>query len=186
MDASVVAAMAKWPNVPHCHGWLSLDRRGQWRLQGRPVAHAGLADFIGRNYERDASGAWYMQNGPQRVWVTLEATPWIYRISQGETLQTHTGKEVTEIRGVWLVDGEALCLQTEWGFGLICDRDLAVFLDHLKTIGGDMPDDALTSGSLELLWAGTTLAVQRCSSAELPILGDFRLQAETAATSSPA
>ena len=45
MDASVVAAMAKWPNVPDCRGWLSLDRRGQWRLQGSVVRHAGLAEF---------------------------------------------------------------------------------------------------------------------------------------------
>ena len=45
MDPSVIAAMAKWPNVPDCRGWLSLDRRGQWRLQGSPVRHAGLAEF---------------------------------------------------------------------------------------------------------------------------------------------
>ena len=25
--------LAKWPNVPHCTGWLLLDRRGNWRMR---------------------------------------------------------------------------------------------------------------------------------------------------------
>ena len=28
MDDIVKQAMAKWPNVPHCYGWLALDARG--------------------------------------------------------------------------------------------------------------------------------------------------------------
>ena len=27
MDEIVKAALKKWPNVPHCHGWLALDAR---------------------------------------------------------------------------------------------------------------------------------------------------------------
>jgi hypothetical protein len=30
MDDIVKQAMAKWPNVPACHGWLGLDARGHW------------------------------------------------------------------------------------------------------------------------------------------------------------
>ncbi|MGB3277244.1 MAG: DUF2946 family protein, partial [Castellaniella sp.] len=30
MDDQVLAAMARWPNVPAVHGWLSLTARGQW------------------------------------------------------------------------------------------------------------------------------------------------------------
>jgi len=37
MDEIVKAAIAKWPNVPHCYGWLALDARGQWRIS--PTAH---------------------------------------------------------------------------------------------------------------------------------------------------
>ncbi len=92
MDPSVIAAMSKWPNVPDCRGWLSLDRRGQWRLQGSPVRHAGLAEFIGRNYEGDETGAWFMQNGPQRVGVELAATPWIFRLAGDGGFVSHTGK----------------------------------------------------------------------------------------------
>jgi hypothetical protein len=28
MDDIVKAALLKWPNVPHCTGWLALDGRG--------------------------------------------------------------------------------------------------------------------------------------------------------------
>ena len=40
MDDIVKQAMAKWPNVPHCYGWLALDARGDWRMRDeRPSAH---------------------------------------------------------------------------------------------------------------------------------------------------
>ncbi|MBI2307557.1 MAG: DUF2946 family protein [Rhodocyclales bacterium] len=184
MDPSVIAAMAKWPNVPDCVGWLSLDRRGQWRLQDKPVSHAGLAEFIGRNYERHDSGAWFMQNGPQRVWVTLEATPWIYRLGDGEALLTHTGQAVAEVRAAWLVDGEALAVATERGLGLVDDRDLPAFLERLRTATGLPPPDDWDGVLLELRWAGLRLPLQRCTLADLPRIGDYRLQA--AATSAPA
>ena len=43
-----LSAIAKWPNVPACYDWLSLDRRGDWRLQGERVTHRGLIAFINR------------------------------------------------------------------------------------------------------------------------------------------
>ena len=51
MDALVAQAMAKWPNVPAVYGWLSLDRRGNWRIKGERIANQALRDFISRNYE---------------------------------------------------------------------------------------------------------------------------------------
>ena len=33
MDDIVKQAIAKWPNVPHCYGWLALDARGNWRMR---------------------------------------------------------------------------------------------------------------------------------------------------------
>ena len=33
MDDIVKQAMAKWPNVPACSGWLGLDARGNWWLR---------------------------------------------------------------------------------------------------------------------------------------------------------
>lgn len=177
MDPSVVAAMAKWPNVPDCRGWLSLDRRGQWRLQGSPVRHAGLAEFIGRNYECDEAnncGAWFMQNGPQRVWVELAATPWIYRAVDGEFL-SHTGQPAGIIRAAWLVDGESLCLMSDCGPGLVDDRDLPALLGQIRHPDGTpLNDDFPAESSLIFHWAASTLPLQRCADADLPAIGGFR------------
>ena len=59
MDDIVKQALAKWPDVPHCTGWLQLDRRGQWRMRddaaqaagelGTPIRHEALLGFINRN-----------------------------------------------------------------------------------------------------------------------------------------
>jgi hypothetical protein len=91
MDDIVKQALARWPNVPHCTGWLLLDARGHWRLRdeadqaqgasGTPIRHEALIGFINRNYECDAKGQWYFQNGPQRVYVELEYTPWVVRLA---------------------------------------------------------------------------------------------------------
>lgn len=105
MDDIVKAALAKWPNVPHCTGWLLLDRRGQWRMRdegaqargelGAPIRHPALVGFIERNYERDPGGRWFFQNGPQRVFVELAYTPWVVRLAMdaaGQPILTdHTG-----------------------------------------------------------------------------------------------
>src|SRR5690348_9643954 len=60
MDDIVKQAMAKWPNVPHCYGWLALDARGAWRMRdeaaqraqapGDRLGNAALVGFINRNY----------------------------------------------------------------------------------------------------------------------------------------
>ena len=85
----------KWPNVPDCFGWLALDRRGQWRMRdeftqqnnlpGQAIKHAALNEFIARNYACDELGRYFFQNGPQRVYVTLYATPWIARITPSDS-----------------------------------------------------------------------------------------------------
>ncbi len=173
MDPSVVAAMAKWPNVPDCRGWLSLDRRGQWRLQGSPVRHAGLAGFIGRNYECDGTGAWFMQNGPQRVWVELAATPWIFRRTDDDGFVTHTGEPAGKPEAIWLVDGEALCLHTARGIGLIDDRDLSGLLGNIRLPDGRLPDD-LNAATLVFEWGDAALPLQRCSDTDLEAIGGFR------------
>lgn len=174
MDPSVIAAMAKWPNVPDCRGWLSLDRRGQWRLQGSPVAHAGLAEFIGRNYACDETGAWFMQNGPQRVWVDLAATPWILRLQDGQFV-THTGASAGEVEAAWLVDGEALCLRAGHGFGLVDDRDLLALFECIRRPDGAPPDgDLAAEPALLFHWGGAALPLSHCADGELETIGGFR------------
>ena len=80
MDEIVKQGMAKWPNVPSVYGWLGLDRRGHWLIKGERIANTIVADFIGRNYERDDRGRWFFQNGPQRVFIALDYTPFVYRM----------------------------------------------------------------------------------------------------------
>ena len=81
MDELVKQALAKWPNVPHCYGWLALDARGDWymrddriqaagpfpQVKGSRIEHDKLKDFIARNYQGDDSGCWHFQNGPHIV-----------------------------------------------------------------------------------------------------------------------
>jgi len=143
VDDIVKAALAKWPTVPHCHGWLAMDMRGDWymrddrtqaagpfpRVKGSRILHDKLLAFIHRNYAADEAGAWYFQNGPQRVYVTLEAAPFVWRVQQIDgawRVTAHIG-EAAEVRSVWLDDGGRLFLDTDIGFGLVhtLDMDLA-------------------------------------------------------------
>jgi len=141
MDEIVRAAMAKWPTVPHCHGWLGLDARGDWYLRddavqaagpfpqakGSRIEHAGLRAFIARNYEADAQGRWYFQNGPQRVFVDLEAAPWVWRLQPGAgglpNVTTADGRPAQPL-SAWLDEQGRLFLHCDLGFGLVHSLDM--------------------------------------------------------------
>ena len=143
MDDIVRQAIAKWPHVPHCYGWLGLDARGNWYMRddqaqaagafaGGPAASKGsllqhdkLIAFIERNYESDKAGRWFFQNGPQRVYVELQATPLVWRIgSEPDFLVTaHTGRPARVQRCVVDEHGR-LYLDTDIGFGLVHTLDM--------------------------------------------------------------
>ncbi len=129
MDEVVLRSMAKWPDVPAVYGWLALDRRGSWRIKSRPgvferIGNAALAAFIGRNYAADAQGRWYFQNGPQRVYVALDYTPWIYRLEGDGSVVAHSGARVHNVDAAYLDDAGAMLLHGEMGIGAVLDRDL--------------------------------------------------------------
>src|SRR5258706_4775030 len=128
MDATVIAAMLKWPDVPDVYGWLSLTARGEWRIKEQAIAHPGIREFIDRNYASDPRGCWYFQNGPQCVFVALQETPLIYRIDASGALTTHTAVAPGACRGAALLDDGRMLLQSELGAGLVDDRDSAWFL----------------------------------------------------------
>jgi len=139
MDAIVKAALKKWPKVPACRGWLGLDARGDWymrddrvqaagpfpRVKGSRIVHDKLIAFIARNYERDDdSGAWFFQNGPQRVYVELEAAPWVWRLDPADFgVLSHTGLPAL-MCNAWLDEQGRLFLDTELGFGLVHTQDM--------------------------------------------------------------
>jgi Protein of unknown function (DUF2946) len=137
MDAIVEAALKKWPNVPDCHGWLALDARGDWymrddrvqaagpfpRIKGSRIEHDKLIDFIARNYEHDDAGAWFFQNGPQRVYVELEAAPWVWRVGADLSLTTHTGLHAAA-GPCWLDEQGRLFIDSAIGLGIVHTQDM--------------------------------------------------------------
>lgn len=146
MDDIVRQAMAKWPNVPHCWGWLGLDARGGWYMRDDRVQAAGpfpqhkgsllrhdkLIEFIHRNYAADPQGQWYFQNGPQRVYVELENTPLVWRVGADLALQAHTGAPA-QARSSVLDEQGRLYLETDIGFGLVHSLDMAVAADAVES-----------------------------------------------------
>ncbi len=156
MDEIVRQALAKWPNVPHCTGWLRLDRRGDWRMRdeaaqaagepGTPIRHAALIAFIARNYERDAHGQWFFQNGPQRVYVELAYTPWIVRLAVAAdgalALTDHAGGTFEPV-AAWLDDAGGVLFSDAAQpprVAVLHDHDLDLFADHATL------DDSGTQG----------------------------------------
>lgn len=161
MDAIVQAALKKWPNVPHCYGWLALDARGNWYMRDERIQHAGpfpqvkgsridhdkLRAFIERNYAADDTGCWFFQNGPQRVYVELEATPWVWRLQPDGRVLTHTGLPAT-VQSSWLDEAGHLYLLTDLGVGLVHTADMGLAADAVEQ--GRWAPEALAADSLAL------------------------------------
>lgn len=156
MDSIVEAALRKWPNVPHCHGWLALDARGDWfmrddriqaagpfpQVKGSVIRHDKLREFIHRNYLRDEQGGAYFQNGPQRVYVDLEAAPYVWRLQADAggaiEVQAHTGEKVHGMVAVWLDEQGRLFLQAELpsvgsAFGIVHSQDMDIAADAVES-----------------------------------------------------
>jgi hypothetical protein len=150
MDEIVRQALAKWPNVPDCYGWLALDARGAFRMRdaaaqaanapGDVIRHPALLSFIYRNYLRNDDGGWYFQNGPQRVYVQLEQTPFIARTDPTHGFITHDGAAMTPIERVWVSGEGRLILGSGERIAMVDDRDLAECLPLLR-VEGERVDD---------------------------------------------
>jgi hypothetical protein len=179
MDDIVKQAMAKWPNVPHCYGWLALDARGGWRMRdersqalglaGDRINNAALLGFINRNYLHDDRGRWYFQNGPQRVYVDLEATPYIAHTDPARGFVLHTGESLSVIDAAWLTETGQLLLMSAEKIATLDDRDMAQCLGRLRIDGTRAEDEQLLAwlgdphsrGLLTIDHVGHRIAVQR-------------------------
>ncbi|MCV2350685.1 DUF2946 family protein [Paucibacter sp. Y2R2-4] len=156
MDAIVEAALKKWPNVPHCYGWLALDARGDWymrddriqaagpfpQVKGSRITHEKLRQFIERNYAVDEAGCWFFQNGPQRVYVQLEAAPHIWRLNAdprgaawAPLVFSHNGG-AARVESVWLDEADRLFLACEWQgqlvLGLVHSMDMGLAAEAVE------------------------------------------------------
>jgi len=192
MDEQVLRSLIKWPNVPHCFGWLALDRRGQWRMRdeyaqtnqlpGNVIQHVALNEFISRNYAHDSLGRYFFQNGPQRVFITLDVTPWIARIipsESGAQLSTQCGTKIKphsalsdEKGNIYIagsipqslpdqIDGTVFTQTESLSIALLHDHDLDLFSDQSQ-----IKEDACSfRGSWQ--WDGKDLPIEPIHSAEL-------------------
>jgi len=154
MDKAVRRAISKWPNVPAVYGWLSLDRRGRWLLRGDPIENPVITAFIARNYEHDALGQWYFQNGPQRVFVDLEYTPMIVRVAEDSSFITHTDAQVSAIDGAWIDEHGRILVATEHGAALVDDRDIELLSGWITAANTSFSDEDELIAAIEDLQRG--------------------------------
>ncbi|MDM5180421.1 DUF2946 family protein [Massilia sp. DJPM01] len=183
MDDIVKKAMAKWPDVPHCYGWLALDARGAWRMRderaqhlnlpGDKVVQTALLGFINRNYMADERGCWYFQNGPQRVFVNLEATPFIARTDPAHGLVLHTGEALDAIEQAWMTESGELIVSAAGKIAQVDDRDMAQLMGALDIDGIGASDEALMgwleggAGTLTLRYKDLAVPVEPIARAQV-------------------
>jgi len=182
MDDAVVRAMARWPDVPDCHGWLALTRRGEWRIGARRerIAHAGLIEFINRNYHADPRGAWFFQNGPQRVWVSLDYTPLVYRLEASTPVQlvAHTGTAAQTIRRALVDEAGSLVFTTHLGPGILDDRDLPAALPLFRSLAGRPIEEAFATPRMDLIFGSEEIVVEFLDSSGIEATLGFRRSAQ--------
>lgn len=195
MDEGVTQSLIKWPNVPHCFGWLALDRRGAWRMRddyaqahnlpGDVIKHAALNAFIARNYASDSEGRYFLQNGPQRVYINLEATPWVVRMmptgnvdmpwvlqTQCESLLLPTAAFMDEVGGI-LIEGkltQTICTGiTPNQFNVTERLSIALLHDHDLELFSGMAALEHTTCALDgkWLWHGEDLPLEPITRAEV-------------------
>ena len=184
MDDIVKQAMAKWPNVPYCYGWLALDARGTWRMRdeaaqragapGDKLTNAALVGFIARNYLSDERGCWYFQNGPQRVYINLETMPFIARTDPAQGLVLHTGQPLGAPEEAFMTDAGGIVLRAGQTVAQVDDRDAAQLLHAFELDGRPAADEDVMAwleggaGDLALRWQDGRIAVGRLTADEMP------------------
>jgi hypothetical protein len=147
MDQSVLDAVKRWPDVPAVFGWLSLTARGEWKLHplgdaqagglGQGISNTQILGFMDRNYADQPDGAWFFQNGPQRVYVRLDAAPLIVHIDPTHhTLTTHHATTIQHVLHWYCDETGQLYAKTDCGPARIDDRDLQILAEVLRSPEG--------------------------------------------------
>ena len=146
LDPDTLRAMAKWPDVPAVTGWLTLDGTGRWYIRGQRIKHPLILAHLKNNYEGDAAGRWFFQNGPQRVYVRLETAPYVLSWTgqaalgfrdQCDRHHQHFERAVLDETGLLYLVGDSC-------FGYVLDQDLDTVLTWLCLKNGvALPEDEL-------------------------------------------
>ena len=153
----------KWPNVPAVYGWLTLSRRGEWYIKDTRVNHKRLNNFLNENYKVNSKGEWYVQNGPQNVFVNLEYTPLIARVQSNQFFITQNNLKYTSVKRALMDEDGNLLLQGEKGIMLVDDRDLSQLSNWIIA----------EKDSLSLSLENCVLAIEQCERKKVPSLFNF-------------
>ncbi len=149
------------------------ERAQQLGAPGDKVTQAALLGFINRNYMADDHGCWYFQNGPQRVYLNLEATPYIARTDPQQGLLLHTGEAFGPLERSFLTEVGELIVQGGGKVAQLDDRDVAQLMNSLELDGKAAADDALMAwlegapGTLALRCQGQRAPVERIARGEV-------------------
>lgn len=151
-------------------------------LPGRVIDHVALNEYISRNYASDNGGRYFFQNGPQRVFITLVATPWVARMIPGDQhlqLLTQCQSAITptaalsdEQGNIYIVgaieqtvfdsdDQQHFSLKVIPSVALLHDHDLDQFSELAK-----LREEACSFGG-SWLWQGKQLPLDPIHSDEL-------------------
>jgi hypothetical protein len=160
-----------WPESPMVYGYLTLDERGQWLIRGQTISRPSLVEHFQRHYQSDGAGRWFVKNGWQQAFVTLDYLPRVLRVTGRGDLIDHCQRPIDRVAGAVLDETGALILDTPDGPGLVDSSDLAWALERLQIEGGALTDDRLSdalqivSGEMTALTfstpAGNTVPVRR-------------------------
>ena len=159
------------------------SRRGNWLVKSRAtrdgapvferISNRAVTEFIGRNYGRDADNRWYFQNGPQRVFVALDYTPWVYRLADvGSGFLAHAGAAPRKIAAAFLDESGSLLLESELGIGVLLDRDLAAVIERLSDERGrpieSLLEEIARGDETRIVLQGKTVPVASVRAADVP------------------
>jgi hypothetical protein len=152
------------------------------QLAGSVIEHRVLNEFISRNYAQDSLGRYFFQNGPQRVFVTLDSTPFIARIFSSESGPELLTQCQTEIKpqgalsdekgNIYIMglfqqsfsdqtDGAVFTKTESLSVALLHDHDLDLFSNQSKV----MEDACSFRGSWQ--WNDNQLPIEPIHSTEL-------------------
>jgi len=134
------------------------------------IVNPGLVAFINRNYMRGDGGCYFFQNGPQKVFVDCEYTPYVYRLNDDlSALIAHTGEACGRLHRLLLDDEGSFLLDAECGPGVVLDRDLPAVVARLCTPQGTaLEPERLADLPLRVSLLGEEIAVEAMPRAEVP------------------
>ena len=117
MDEAVRQALARWPNVPSCTGWLRCRGGVNGSCPRAPIRHASLRLHQSSTGRRAAGSS---RTARSRFSSSLDY-PDDPAPGAGDHSRPAPGSPCRKASGAWL-DGSSLLLGSEHGIGLLDDR----------------------------------------------------------------